>query len=278
MTKSDPNGKSQSQESTTARPSVGLEGSPKEGQQPLAKQTANGQQDRSDDSMREKIILVIIEVVFIGGILFVFGQKYNSLKAFDDVKWQRTRVMCLDSACSTGRETIKIYRLGETAIRDVRLTFALDDADYQIVGGSQSVKQYEKGFEALGTKYLAPGRGITFNDSELTSANAYGFNLTELSPNWIYVLVVDSKLKALRKDNPFQDYAIFEIEAAGRTFDHEGLVLNDYLRLYLIEASVLGVFLLIVLATIIWFLFTYLVRKKGVVNEVTHSSRKRCNT
>src|SRR5205085_12043679 len=67
---------------------------------------------KTDGSMKEKIILLVVEIIVIGGIVFLFGQRYNSLMEFDDVKWEKAKIECLTDNCDSYKQKIYIYRLG----------------------------------------------------------------------------------------------------------------------------------------------------------------------
>ncbi|HEV2862721.1 MAG TPA: hypothetical protein VGX48_17025 [Pyrinomonadaceae bacterium] len=208
------------------------------------------------ESLKEKLILLVIESLVIGGIIFVFGQRYQELKSLDDVKWEKSKVECVNPpGCGEGRQTFSMYRLGGATLENVRVQFAIVDPEkYEVLDGK--VRQYEK---SVVNYMLAPRKGdadgirINYGNDPLDEVNdstTYGFILSRLASDFVYELEVVTRSK---KGNPLAKYGVFQVrDAAGRQYPHEGLVFNDYLRLYFIEGIVLLVISLAILTVVIW--------------------------
>lgn len=205
-------------------------------------------------SNKEAIILLFIELVVIAGLSFFFSQYYESLKSFDDVKWEKSGFQCVTEDCTVSRKTINIYRFGKEPLNDISLLLKVDSPNYEIK--SWSVTQIEKSlfnFIYSPVKHNANGRSKTFEDDELNNPKKiFGFTLDELHHNWIYQLTFDIESK-VKNDIPSKELAVFQIEnSKGIRFNHENLIAQDYLRLYLIETLVFSIILLVVLIAVIW--------------------------
>jgi len=204
-----------------------------------------------DEGMREKIILAIINAVVISGSVGLITQQFFSLKNFEDVKFEMDKIECLSPNCDTARQRFFVYRFGEKPIPNVNFKIKIDNSDYTIVDGTQSVKEIEKSLFFSSEGKETGGSKITFQDPELSTANSYGYKLPQLSSDWIYKLQFDVKTTG---DNSFKNYIIFQIDdEAKKRYKHQNRTFYDYLRLYLIEALVISIFFVIILGFLIWF-------------------------
>lgn len=219
------------------------------------------------ESIRNKIIIAIIDTVIIGGFIALMGQQFTSLKKYENVKFEKVKSECLTPDCKTARQKFYIYRLGETSIKNVSFNLKIKKPDYHIIEGSQAVKQSEKSLFLPSNDQSVDGSKIDYGDPDLNNLNSYGFKLNELSPNWIYTFQYDV---FSRGENSFSQYEIFQIvDDANVRYPHQNLNFYDLLRLYLIETLVVSILAAILLWFIFWFLgkYFFISRRKGSLNR-----------
>jgi len=207
---------------------------------------------KSGESLRDKVILIIVELVIVGGLLSLLGVYYVSLKKFEDIKWTQDNVVCNSADCQEGKKNFHIYRFGEQPVKDVKVYLTVLEPSHEIKGSS--ITQYEPSvldFVRSPTKQSANGVRITLSASDgLDDSNSLAFNFNELTSDWIYEVSVDVRNK---KNEPIQKFSYFQIrDKDGKQVDHQGLIFKDHLRLYSVEGLIAAIIVVLVIGLIVW--------------------------
>jgi len=218
--------------------------------------------DSARPSLKERAVMFFLQAVitaFMGGVImglvaFLTKPYFNSLKAFEAVKWEQVNFERNKSnASNMKKERINIYRLGEKPLENLRLAFTIEDSQsYEIIRGT--LQKYEK---SLFNVFLSNKKYYDVEGSYLTGeakTSKYLFLIDKLSPDWIYELALDIKSK---NGKPIENYGYFilrdEEDARVTDASYKGLEFKDYLRLYITEISFMAdLFLLAVTMMTSW--------------------------